>query len=185
MNIGRTSSGVLDAGRFAVRRGVARAYTLIEILIVVTLLGIASALVVPNVGSTDVLRVQSSVRAIVSDINFAQSDALARQQGRAVVFDTVANTYSVIEVRGVTLDPVNDTIVKVDLKNAHKFHDSKIESATFDGGNTLVFDEMGGTVAGPNSTTPSSGGTIIITGSGARFKITVEAYTGRVTVARI
>lgn len=162
-----------------------RAYTLIEILIVVVLLGIAGALVMPQVGSTDVLRVQSTVRAIVSDINFAQSDALARQQGRAMVFDTVTNTYSIIEVRGVTLDPVNDTILKVDLKNARKFHDSKIESATFDGGNTIVFDELGGTVAGPNSTTPSSGGNIIVTGSGSRFKISVEAYTGRVTVTRI
>jgi hypothetical protein len=125
------------------------------------------------------------VRALISDINYAQSDALARQQGRAIVFDTVNNTYSIVEVRGSTLNPTTDTILKVDLKNARKFHDSRIVSASIDGGNTLVFDEMGGTVAAPNSTTPSSGGTIILSGSGSQFKISIEAYTGRVTVIKL
>ena len=162
-----------------------RAYTLVEVLIVVTLLGIASALVIPNVGSTDVLRVQSTVRAIVSDINFAQSDALARQQGRAIVFDTVSNSYAVIEVHSSTLNPSTDTIQTTDLKNAIKFHNSKIESAAFDGTNVLVFDELGGNVTAPASSTPSSGGSVVISGSGSRFRISVEAYTGRVTVTRL
>ncbi len=162
-----------------------RAYTLVELLVVVALLGIASAMVIPQVGSTDILRVQSTVRAIVSDINFAQSDALARQQGRAIIFDTAGNTYSIVEVKSGVLHPETDTIQTTNLNNSHKFHDSRIESAVFDGDNVLVFDELGGTVTSPNSSTPSAGGTIIISGSGSRFQITVEAYTGRVTVARI
>lgn len=164
-----------------------RAYTLIEILVVVTLLGIASALVIPNMGSTGVLRVQSTVRAIVSDINVAQSDAMARQHGRAIVYDAANNMYAVIDVppQTSTLDLDNNTIQTTDLKQSNKFHDSKIESVNFDGSNVLYFDEMGGTVTGPNSTTPSSGGNIIISGSGSRFQIRVEAYTGRVTVTRL
>ncbi len=166
---------------------VARAYTLIEILVVVALLGIASALVIPNMGSTSVLRIQSTVRAIVSDINCAQSDALALQRGRAMVFDVENNRYAIIEIPpdASTLDPVANTLQTTDLKMSTKFHDSKIDSASFDGANVLYFDELGGTVTGPNSSTPSSGGTIIISGSGSRFQITVEAYTGRVTVSRI
>lgn len=162
-----------------------RAYTLIELLVVVALLGIASALVIPQVGSTDVLRVQATVRAIVADINFAQSDALARQQGRAIIFDTTNNTYSVVEVKSATLHPETDTIQTLNLNNSHKFHDSRIESAVFDGDNILVFDELGGTVTAPGSSTPSAGGSLIISGSGSRFQINVEAYTGRVTVTRI
>jgi prepilin-type N-terminal cleavage/methylation domain-containing protein len=170
---------VLGAGR--------RAYTLVEMLIVVALLGIASAMVIPNVGSTDILRVQSSVRAIVADINFAQSDALAHQRGRAVVFDVDNNAYSVVEVPvyGSTLNPSTDTISTTDLKNRIKFHDSRIESANFDGTTMLVFDEMGGTLTAPNSNTPSAGGSLVISGSGARFQISVEAYTGRVTVTKL
>ena len=162
----------------------ARAYTLIEILIVVVMLGIASALAMPSLRSTDALRVQSTVRAIVADLNFAQSDALARQQSRAIVFDKDTNKYSILEVHGSTLAPATDTIYAVDLNNERKFHSSRIEDAAFDGTNVLVFDELGGPVTGPGSSTPGNGGTIRISGSGETYIITVEAYTGRVSVAR-
>lgn len=164
-----------------------RGYTLIEVLIVVVLLGLASALVVPSLGSTDVLRVQSTVRAIVADINFAQSDALARQQGRAVVFDVVNNRYSVLAVprEGVAPNPATDTLLTVDLNDSRKFHNSRLTAANFDGDEVLIFDELGGPVADYGSTTPGAGGTVTLTGSGATFQITVEAYTGRVTVTRL
>ncbi len=161
-----------------------RAYTLIEILIVIVLMGIASALVIPSLKSTDTLRVQSTVRAIVADINFAQSDALARQQGRAMIFDSVNNKYSIVEVHGATLHPETDTIYEVGLSDERRFHSSTLTSAQFDGTNMLVFDELGGPVAGPGSSTPGNGGTINITGSGSSFLINVEPYTGRVSVVR-
>lgn len=162
-----------------------RAYTLVEILIVVTLLGIAGAVVVPQIGSTDVLRVQAAVRTVVADINFAQSDALARQEARALVFDTLNNTYTLVEVPGNTVDPPNNTVYTVDFNNTRKFHDSRIVEANFDGDSTLLFDELGGPIASPGSTTPSGGGLVKVTGSGAQFEIRVEAYTGRVTVTRL
>ena len=162
----------------------ARAYTLIEMLIVIVMLGIASALVIPSLQSTDSLRVQSTVRAIISDINFAQSDALARQQGRAIIFDVTNNRYQILEVHGTTLDPQHDLIQQVNLGDERRFHSSVLQGASFDGTNTLVFDELGGPVAGPGSSTPGNGGTIDISGSGSHYTISVEAYTGRVSVVR-
>lgn len=162
-----------------------RGYTLIELLIVVTMLGIAAAVVIPSLGSTDVLRVQSTVRAIVADINVAQSDALAHQHGRAVVFDVQNNRYSIVEVNGSTLNPTTDTLQVTDLNNERKFHRARIDSADFDGDSVLVFDELGGPVVDPNGSTPSAGGSVTISGSGSVFRITVEPYTGRVTVTRV
>ena len=161
-----------------------RGYTLVEILIVVVIMGIAGALVIPSMGATDVLRVQSVVRTIVADINFAQSDGLARQEGRAIVFDPDANSYALVEVHGSTLDPGTDTIYEVKLTNTVKFGDARIVSAEFDGDPVLVFDEMGGPVTEPDGTTPSGGGTIVVTGSGSQYEIEIEAYTGRVTVTQ-
>jgi len=175
---GRGESAMVHAG---IR---SRGYTLIEILIVVVMLGIASALVIPSLGSTDALRVQSTVRAIVADINFAQSDALARQQGRAMIFNTDTNSYSIVEVHDTTLHPDTDTVYSVSLNNERKFHSSKLTAASFDGTNTLVFDELGGPVTGPGSSTPGNGGSITVSGSGESFVINVEAYTGRVSVQR-
>jgi prepilin-type N-terminal cleavage/methylation domain-containing protein len=162
-----------------------RAYTLIEVLLVITMLGIAGALVVPSLSSTEVLRVQASVRTIVGDINFAQSEALAHQRPHAIVFDLDANRYSIIEVFNGVLDPAVNTVRTVNLNNSRKFHTTMLESVDFDGQNVLVFDEMGGPVTGVGSSTPGSGGTIRITGSGSTFEVRVEAYTGRVSVRRL
>ena len=43
---------------------------------------------------------------------------------------------------------------------------------------------MGGPVADPASNNPGPGGTIRVSGSGLTWTITVEAFTGRVTVAQ-
>jgi prepilin-type N-terminal cleavage/methylation domain-containing protein len=185
---GSTSGG--EAGR---RGPVRSAYTLLEILVVVTVLGIAGALIVPSMGQTGVLRVQAAVRTIVADITFAQSDALAYQRRRAIVFTPELNTYVLVEVNGTAVNPATDAMYDADGPNGRyqvtldsaKFAGARIDAAVFDGGSTLIFDEMGGPVLAATGDTPSAGGTITVTGSGATFEIRVEAYTGRVTVNRI
>ncbi len=169
-----------------------RAYTLIEVLVVVTVLGIAAALVVPSMASAGVLRIHGAVRTVISDITFAQSDALAYQTRRAIVFDTDMAVYSICEVNGPTINPADDALwvstgrshrYVVDLKRP-EFGDAAITAANFDGSKVLVFDEMGGPVKTPLGDEPLAAGTITLVGSGATFTISVEAYTGRVTVEK-
>lgn len=162
-----------------------RGYTLVEILIVVTVLGIAGALVVPAMGGTGVLRVQAAVRTIIADLTEAQSDALAYQRPRAVVFDPGASRYLVTRVRGATIDPETDTVMERVINRGNQFGDSAITATRFDTENVLIFDEMGGPIARPGESTPAGTGTISISGSGQTFVISVEAYTGRMTVRRV
>lgn len=173
-----------------------RAYTLIEVLVVVTVLGIAAAMIVPSMGSTGVLRIQSAARQLVADITYAQSDALAYQSRRAVVFIPGENRYVICEVNGAIVDPETDAIFshahpndKYDVTiDAEKMGGAQITGATFDGdpeNHVLVFDEMGGPVQAPDSDTPSSGGFVRISGSGFVYEVSVEAYTGRVTVTNV
>ena len=68
------------------RYGLMRAYTLIEMLIVVALLGIAGALLIPHLVHQDNLTAQSAVRLLIADLSFAQSDSLANQEFRRVQF---------------------------------------------------------------------------------------------------
>lgn len=166
------------------RASSARAFTLVELLIVITVLGIATAMVIPSMGSVGVLRVQAAVRTIVADVTQVQSEALAYQQGRAIVFDLESNSWSVVEVAGGELNPESDTLWTTAIKGKD-FGDSRISAADFDGDSTLIFDEMGAPVDAPQSTNSAATGTLTVTGSGQTFRITVEAYTGRVVVSSV
>ena len=175
-------------------RGWRGGYTLIEILLVVIILGIASSLIIPSMGSAQVLRIQASMRATVADITFAQSDALAYQERRAIFFDIPNNRYSVVRVTGAVLDPVNDTLydttrhsgrMVLDL-NEPQYGGARLISADFDGDSTLIFDELGGPVRSLTGDVPGLGGTIRIEGAnGTAWEITVEPYTGRISVANV
>ena len=165
------------------RRRTARAYTLIELLIVILVLGIAAALIVPSMGGTGSLRVQAAVRTIVADLTETQSDALAFQKGRAIVFDPDTNSYSMVDVNGAELDVENDLIRRTVIQGA-EFGDARIASVDCDDDTTLVYDEMGSPVQEPMGSDPAANGKIVVQGSGQEFTITIEAYTGRITVAR-
>lgn len=158
------------------------AYTLIELLIVVTVLGIASAILIPSMGSTGVLRVQAAVRQIVSDITVAQSESLAFQRGRAIIFNTTTNSYQVVEVRGGQIDPVANLITEISLGSGAVYGDARITEATFDGDATLIFDELGAPTLSPGQSQPTATGILTIEGSGNRFRIEIDGYTGRVLV---
>ena len=170
-----------------------RGYTLLEILVVVTVMGIAGAMVIPSMDQAGVLRTQGAVRSVVSDIMFAQGDAVAAQQARAVIFDTATNSYRVCAVLGSTIDIDNDVLFDhygggnryiVDLDQA-EFGTTFMTGATFDGtGNVLVFDEMGAPVIAVGESTPSSGGNVTIRGQFHDFDIRVESFTGRITTTR-
>ena len=92
-----------------VHRRARRAYTLVEILIVVAVLGIAGALVIPSMSQTGVLRIQAAVRTLVADMTFMQADAMAFQSRRVMVFGRVARfdpdaaTWQVVNGDGYTV----------------------------------------------------------------------------------
>ena len=161
-----------------------RAYTLVELLVVIVIMGIAGALVIPSMGQTGVLRVQAAVRTVVSDLTFAQSDGLAYQRGRAVVFDLTKNSYTIVDIRGTTIDATLNA-VQTTVINGGQFGDARITKADFGGSQTLIFDEMGGPVTTAGGNTPAADGIIEITGSDQLFRITVEGYTGRITTQRV
>lgn len=164
-----------------------RAYTLVELLIVVTILGIAAAIVVPAMGDAGVLRVQSAVRQVVSDINYVQSEAIAHQEPKAILFYPAENRYVLLDMPGGTVDPSRYAFQNT-VFNTSGMGDADIDSCAFMNSfgnvNLLIFDEQGMPVLSAGSGTAPTNGTVLIRGSGQSFTITVEGYTGRVSVSR-
>jgi prepilin-type N-terminal cleavage/methylation domain-containing protein len=155
-------------------------YTLVEVLIVVAIVGIASAVVVPNMLAAGTLGVQAAARIIIADMLFAQNDAIAQQRNRRVVFDTDNESYSLIDDAGVVLTAQwksgSASNYIVDFTSDTRFQGVVIVSADFGGTPTLEFDALGG---------PLSGGTVEIEFQGTRYRITVASFTGRVTVQQL
>ncbi len=155
-------------------------YTLVEVLIVVAILGIASAMIVPHMLSAGTLGVQAAARIIVADILYAQNDAIARQGVRKVVFDPATESYALTDesdsILSVRWKNGSSNNYIVDFTTDDRFQGVEIVSADFNGTSTLEFDALGG---------PSNGGTVVIEYQGEQYRVTVAAFTGRVTVERI
>ncbi|HEX2836806.1 MAG TPA: prepilin-type N-terminal cleavage/methylation domain-containing protein [Phycisphaerales bacterium] len=163
----------------------ARGYTLVELLIVVAMLGLATALVIPSMSSAGNMRIQGAVRSIVADITVTQADAIAFQSRRAVVFNFEDDTarYVVAEITAGEVD--TDTGIIYDRSFAgERFGNATITDNNLTD-NTMFFDEMGAPIDGPTSDNPAPAQYVEITGSNQRFRVNIEAYTGRVTVQRM
>ncbi|MCC6910029.1 MAG: prepilin-type N-terminal cleavage/methylation domain-containing protein [Phycisphaerales bacterium] len=183
----RSSSLPKQMGRYA-----SRAFTLIEILIVVTLMGIAASLLIPNMSNAVSFETEAAVRQIVADLSFAQSDAMARQAPRRVLFAEDGSGYRIL---ASPFDPENDVLYDpisdggsgkyiVNFQTDERFRMLALEEVVFDGANNYItYDAIGGPINGENAS--SIGGSLVVTGSDGRFQINVSGFTGRVSVQRL
>jgi len=169
------------------RKRFAAGYTLIEVLVTVTIMGIAAAIVVPNMLQGGTLGVQAGARMIIADLLFTQNEAMAQQSTRRVVFDTDNNRYRVQKFDSsasawvLEFNPSkgvgnNQQNYEVDFNEDSRFRGIQIVSADFNGDSTLEFDDLGN---------PSSGGTVVLKFEEHEYEIKVAPFTGRVTVERI
>lgn len=163
------------------------AYTLIEVLITVAIMGLAAAVVVPNMMQGGTLGVQAGARMIIADLLFAQNEAMAQQSDRRVTFDPTGNSYKVekydtatstwvLEFNPVLGDTGGSQNYQIDFDDDGRFRGVDIVSAQFNGTTEVTFDDLGN---------PSAGGTIRLRFDAHVFDIKVAPFTGRVTVERV
>jgi prepilin-type N-terminal cleavage/methylation domain-containing protein len=71
-----------------------RGFTLVELLIIITLLAIAAGLALPTLGDASQLRLREAARLLAADIEFAQSESIGHGDApRAIVFDPANRKY--------------------------------------------------------------------------------------------
>jgi prepilin-type N-terminal cleavage/methylation domain-containing protein len=164
----------------ATRGAVLRAFTLIEVLVVVTVIAIAGAIVVPQMLKAGTLQIQAGGRMVIADLLYAQNEAIAQAAVRRVVFDPAQNRYRLTDGSGVALQASwrsggsNTADYSVDFNRDTRFSGVKLSAADFGGTQTIEFDALG---------TPSAGGTVDLTAGNVHYRIAVAPFTGRVTIA--
>ena len=167
-------------------------FTLVEILVVVIILGIAGAIIVPSIGTRNDLKAAAAARVIMADLIYTQNLAITSQGNRYVSFDVVNQQYSVTDsAGGVISHPVNHTPYTQNFggKSQSSLPDMKLVSTNFVGVSGIAqkiigFDELGTPLTcNPLGVTETlSSGTMTIQAGNYKLKIDIEPYTGQISV---
>jgi Tfp pilus assembly protein FimT len=160
----------------------ARAFTIIEILIVVVLLAIAGMMVVPMMSSAASIQIESAANIVAADLEYAKSMAISRGQNFSVVFDKAAETYQIKDQNdNVIPHPVKKGFnYVVDFRNDRRLNRVDIFDANFDATSEVKFDYLGSPINGNN--TALNSGVISLQAAGVTKTIRVEPVTGYISI---
>ena len=180
------------------RRGPA-GFTLVEILAVVVILGIASAIIIPNIGSRDDMRAAAAARVLVADLIYAQNQAITTGRKVYVRFDTASNKYSLcsaVASGGDTLlthPMTQSSYVQQFGSSSPGWESITIVSNVFNGVDpnyqnefTVAFDEIGAPYVycyDLGDTNDLNTGSVVLRAGTFQTTVSVSPATGEITVS--
>jgi prepilin-type N-terminal cleavage/methylation domain-containing protein len=150
-----------------------KAFTLVEVLVVVVIMAIAGAMIVPMMTGAGEMQALSAARTIATDIQYAQSYAITNQSPVTVQFYPDTDRYTLSNASGLLKHPMTNKDYLVDFHTGDDFDRLDLALPSFDGGTSVVFDELG---------SPSAGGSVTVLGGSQTYRIDVTSVTGTVSV---
>jgi len=154
-------------------------FTLVELVAVIVIVAILAAAAVPTMSNLDGSRAAAAAKQLHSDVTFARQRAIATGTPSWVVFDTAAETWSVLAE-----DPDNPgrgqaTVLFTVTLDVDRFIGVELITANFDSNPEVGFDWLGRPLDQSESEL-SADGTVTTTGG---FTLTVHTGTGHVSLS--
>ena len=159
--------------RFSEQSVADKAFTVIELLIVVALMAIVAAVVVPMATDTSDFQAKAAAESLVAALEHAQTEAIVRQDPVTVTFDTTAETYSLSNASGPLINPIDKKTYVVGLGPSSDLPEVEIVSASFGGSNAVTFDVLGA---------PDAAGSVKLQAGVDVYTVNVMAATGLVSI---
>lgn len=169
-------------------RSHSRGFTLTEILCVVVILGIASAIILPQMGGRGDLKAGAAARVVMADLMFAQNRAISRQTPQYIVFDVAAKKYTLQDGSPLATitHPVNQKPYEITFGSGgdNGLEETTLVSAEIDSTSILAFDELGAPHSYDSTLgmVPLTTGTIKVSCESFVLTINIEPSTGELSV---
>ena len=162
---------------------------MIEMLIVVTILGIIGALALPMFTGTDQSRLRGAASILAADIDAARAESIAHAEDtRFLVFNSGAGTWHIAPTSDTTTPinhpdsgrPYSRTIGQgsLDQLDGVTIQSYSLDTASETGDNKLGFGIYG-------QTDQTADATITLAAGGNTITLTISAATGEVTIGEI
>jgi prepilin-type N-terminal cleavage/methylation domain-containing protein len=158
-------------------------FTLIEILIVVVVIGIAAMIAVPMMSSAASMQIRSAANMIAADLEYAKSMAISRGQNYSVIF-TGNKTYEIHDQSGLIQHPVKKRDFIINFGSDSRLNRVTIVNADFDpdSSQTITFDYLGSPYSGTGTSNPLNSGVITLQAGGITKTVNVEPVTGYISI---
>jgi prepilin-type N-terminal cleavage/methylation domain-containing protein len=171
-------------------------FSLVELLIVITILGIAASVAIPDISTTNVSRLELAATEIAGAMRFARSESMAQDGPRAFnqqsniqrirVFTPDISTFPWSPVYDV-YHPLSKQLYDIDIKNhsfatADSISHNTIYRGTCNAPEMVYFDKDGTPWCTDPETVLLDQFVVILTAGAHTRTVTLHGITGRVTV---
>jgi general secretion pathway protein H len=170
-----------------ITRGKSRGFTLLELLVVVLIIGLISALVMPRIAaSLPGVQLKSTARAVAASLRYARSQAVFESIPYMAVFDNSQKRLAVEPMEKPLAAAESDSLRVIlnesSLQKVYEFPD-EVEFAVSNNSDADEGRDLFPIFFFPRG--DSTGGTIVLKNvRGKHFTITVDPITGAVEIDR-